>query len=141
MAMTNLLRPWPSRAPVVRPGAYVVTVYHQAFYEHAVQRGRGFAFTCDATGAVDMSALSPAGKHNYHRCTIVDARDYLLPVVETTTGKVWDAGSVECPCGAEHNLRGHTTACACGQHFNASGQMLRGPEADPTNSTFNPEFA
>jgi hypothetical protein len=43
--------------------------------------GRGYAFPCDATGRVDIDALSARARHNYLFARSVIGRDVALPRV------------------------------------------------------------
>ena len=44
--------------------------------------GRGFAFPCDATGHVDMDALSGRARQNYFYARTCIGREFCHPVVE-----------------------------------------------------------
>ena len=43
--------------------------------------GRALSFPCDATGHVDLNALSDRARDNYLSATALIGRDYAVPVV------------------------------------------------------------
>ena len=47
--------------------------------------GRGLAFPCDASGQVDMDALSERARNNYFCARTLIGRDFSVPTLQTTT--------------------------------------------------------
>ena len=45
------------------------------------QPGRGLAFPCDASGRVDLDALSERARNSYFAARCLTGRDYAVPVV------------------------------------------------------------
>jgi hypothetical protein len=45
--------------------------------------GRGYAFPCDATGRVDMDALSGRARQNYFYARTCVGREFSHPVIRT----------------------------------------------------------
>jgi len=50
-------------------------------FESLTNAGRGFAFPCDASGQVDMDALSERGRNSYFVVRALVGRDFAYPVV------------------------------------------------------------
>jgi len=46
--------------------------------------GRGYAFPCDATGNVDIDALSSKARQNYFYARTVIGRELSMPAVQPT---------------------------------------------------------
>jgi hypothetical protein len=56
-------------------------VGYELRYESIFKSGRGFAFPCDATGKVDMDALSDTVRASYLYARTVVGREFLTPAV------------------------------------------------------------
>jgi hypothetical protein len=56
-------------------------VGYELRYESIFKAGRGFAFPCDATGRVDMDALSDTIRASYLYARTVVGRELLTPAV------------------------------------------------------------
>lgn len=50
-------------------------------FEDLFNRGRGYAFPCDAQGRVAVSAMSARGRDSYEHALDVVGRDLSLPIV------------------------------------------------------------
>ena len=55
-------------------------------FQSLVEEGRVCAFPCDATGHVDMDALSDAARENYLYARIVVGREFSIPAVMVSAG-------------------------------------------------------
>jgi hypothetical protein len=55
-------------------------------FQSLVEAGRACAFPCDATGHVDMDALSDAARENYLYARIVVGREFSFPAVMVSAG-------------------------------------------------------
>jgi hypothetical protein len=54
--------------------------YHLRF-QSLFNEGRAYAFPCDASGRVDMDALSDQARNNYFYARTVVGREFALPAV------------------------------------------------------------
>ena len=54
----------------------------QLCFRSMYQTGRGFAFPCDASGQVELDALSDQALNNYLFARGVVGREFLTPAVE-----------------------------------------------------------
>lgn len=50
-------------------------------YQSLFNEGRAFSFPCNATGQVDMDALSERARHNYFYVRTVVGREFATPAV------------------------------------------------------------
>lgn len=50
-------------------------------FQSLFDKGRGYAFDCDAAGRVDLDALSELARINYFSARALVGRDFALPVV------------------------------------------------------------
>ncbi|SFM20255.1 hypothetical protein [Variovorax sp. OV329] len=55
----------------------------QIRFRSLFHHGRGFAFPCDATGQVDLHALSERGRCNYLFARAMVGREFALPDIGT----------------------------------------------------------
>ena len=55
--------------------------YHLRF-RSLFNEGRGFVFPCDASGCVDLDALSDRARDNYLYARTVIGREFFMPAVE-----------------------------------------------------------
>lgn len=55
---------------------------YQLRFRSLFNEGRGYIFPCDATGQVDMDALSPLALCNYFYARTVIGREFSMPAVE-----------------------------------------------------------
>jgi len=67
-------------APTVCPKP---TQYELRF-ESLVDSRRAYVFPCDASGRVDMDALSDTARHNYLYARTVIGREFSVPAVRVT---------------------------------------------------------
>ena len=51
-------------------------------FQSLFNEGRGYAFPCDATGCVDLDALSDTARNNYLFARAVVGRDLSVPAVQ-----------------------------------------------------------
>jgi hypothetical protein len=51
-------------------------------FESLTNAGRGYSFPCDASGKVDMDALSERGRNSYLGARALVGRDFAFPVVK-----------------------------------------------------------
>lgn len=63
--------------PLCHPDSRYELRFRSLFHE-----GRGLAFPCDATGQVDLDALSERAKHNYLYARAVVGREYATPAIQ-----------------------------------------------------------
>lgn len=61
--------------------APIRTCYELRF-ESLTNAGRGFTFPCDASGRVDMDALTERGRNSYLGARALVGRDFAYPVVK-----------------------------------------------------------
>ncbi|KNZ34522.1 MAG: hypothetical protein AD742_00320 [Methylibium sp. NZG] len=52
-------------------------------YQSLFNEGRAYSFPCDATGQVDMDALSDRARHNYFYVRTVVGREFATPAVRS----------------------------------------------------------
>jgi hypothetical protein len=50
-------------------------------FQSLFNEGRGMAFPCDASGRVDIDALSERGRHNYLFARAMVGREFTVPSV------------------------------------------------------------
>ena len=50
-------------------------------YQSLFNEGRAFSFPCDATGRVNMDALSERARHNYFYVRTVVGREFATPAI------------------------------------------------------------
>ena len=58
---------------------------HQGFelrFRSLFKPGRGLSFDCDASGNVDLDALSDTARNNYLYARTVIGREFFIPVVQ-----------------------------------------------------------
>jgi hypothetical protein len=55
---------------------------HELRFMSLFDRGRGYAFPCDAAGVVDMDALSDKGRDNYFYARTCIGREFCRPAVQ-----------------------------------------------------------
>jgi hypothetical protein len=55
---------------------------HELRFMSLFDKGRGFAFPCDAAGLVDMDALSDRGRENYFYARTCIGREFSRPAVQ-----------------------------------------------------------
>ncbi|WP_038210640.1 hypothetical protein [Xenophilus azovorans] len=58
------------------------TRHFQLRFRSLFNEGRGYAFPCDASGEVDLDALSEQSRHNYLYARAMMGREVAHPVVE-----------------------------------------------------------
>jgi hypothetical protein len=58
-----------------------LTAHWQIRFPSLFQEGRALAFPCDATGHVDLDALSERGRSNYLFAKAMVGRDFATPSV------------------------------------------------------------
>lgn len=63
--------------PMPLPGVGQFELRYQSLYNE----GRAYSFPCDATGQVDMDALSERARHNYFYVRTVVGREFATPAV------------------------------------------------------------
>jgi len=51
-------------------------------FQSLFKPGRGYSFHCDASGKVDMDALSERARNNYLFARTVIGREFAVPVVQ-----------------------------------------------------------
>lgn len=56
---------------------------YELLFRSLFDEGRGYAFPCDATGHVDLDALSGSGRNNYMFARALVGREFALPAVRT----------------------------------------------------------
>jgi hypothetical protein len=125
------------------------TIY-QLVFDGVADRGRGFAFPCDAEGNVDLSVLQPAARKAYDELTATgaanvfdDSRRCLVtvqhhpPRVHTFTRGWTEEAIGRCQCGRKIGLGRFTNTCECGRDYNGSGSLLAPCEfwGEDTNET------
>ncbi len=54
----------------------------QLCFRSLFDRGRGYAFPCDATGRVDIDGLSEQARNNYFYARAMVGRELSVPAVE-----------------------------------------------------------
>jgi hypothetical protein len=64
---------------------------YELFFRSLFHPGRSYAFPCDASGHVDMDALSETARQNYLYARTVIGREYSVPAVVDNS---LDAGRV-----------------------------------------------
>lgn len=55
---------------------------HELRFRSLFDEGRGYAFPCDATGFVDLDALSERARNSYFYVRTLVGRDFSVPHVE-----------------------------------------------------------
>lgn len=55
---------------------------YQLRFRSLFNEGRGFVFPCDASGSVDLDALSVRARDNYFYARTVIGREFCMPAVE-----------------------------------------------------------
>jgi len=58
------------------------TARYELRFRSLFDTGRAVAFPCDATGLVDLDALSERSRHNYLYARAVIGREFALPAVQ-----------------------------------------------------------
>lgn len=58
------------------------TTAYELRFRSLFNEGRGYAFPCDASGEVDLDALSEQSRHNYLYARAMMGREVAHPVVE-----------------------------------------------------------
>ena len=58
------------------------TPHFQLRFRSLFNEGRGYTFPCDASGEVDLDALSERSRHNYLYARAMMGREVAHPVVE-----------------------------------------------------------
>ena len=58
------------------------SVHYELRFTSLFNPGRGYAFPCDASGQVDLDALSERARHNYFYVRSVIGREVLKPSVQ-----------------------------------------------------------
>ena len=54
-------------------------------FQSLFDEGRGLAFPCDATGQVDIDALSERARSNYFSARTLIGRDFSMPTLRAAT--------------------------------------------------------
>ncbi len=62
----------------------MTTSTHQLRFRSLFDQGRGFAFPCDASGQVDLDAMSEPARNNYFYARAMVGRELAVPAVEAT---------------------------------------------------------
>lgn len=94
------------------------------FFENKQERGRGFAFACDAHGNVDLAALNPVARQSYDDCVGRDAAMYDPQVERREHSWTEPAVGICDECSDRVSLGGFTNTCECGADYSGSGQRL-----------------
>ena len=55
--------------------------HYELRYQSLFNEGRAYSFPCDATGRVNMDALSDRARHNYFYVRTVVGREFATPAV------------------------------------------------------------
>ena len=55
---------------------------HELRFQSLFKTGRGYSFRCDASGKVDMDALSERARNNYLFARTSIGREFAMPVVQ-----------------------------------------------------------
>jgi len=58
--------------------------HHQLCFRSLFHEGRGYAFPCDASGQVDLDAMSERARNNYFYARAMVGRELSVPAVEAT---------------------------------------------------------
>ena len=82
--------------------AKVTSSHFEIWFESLANRGRGFAFPCDAEGHVDIDALSERCRNNYFLARALMGRDYATP-------RVISCGQAPAHSGSRAASLGHLT--------------------------------
>jgi hypothetical protein len=55
---------------------------YQLRFRSLFEEGRGYSFPCDASGCVDLDALTERGRSNYFFARTVIGREFAMPAVQ-----------------------------------------------------------
>ena len=70
------------------PAGPAVQLRYELRFQSIFDPGRAFAFPCDASGHVDLDALSDRARENYLYVRTVIGRDFSVPAVIVATDGV-----------------------------------------------------
>lgn len=108
---------------IVRPHHELIEEY-ALFFERIDSPGSGFGPSCDVAGNIIGDLWRTKEEREADVAGFRADPALRAPVLQNLSRTWFNAGSVRCGCGAEHQLVRGDSACDCGQLFNACGQEL-----------------